>query len=558
MSALPRRREPAPDRASDEERGAASPARATTTDAAVARPAKPPPPGTPTTTVQAAAAPHRGAITVSIMLATIMQALDSTIANVALPHIQGSLAASSDTITWVLTSYIIAAAIMTPMAGWLSGRYGRKQVFLVAVAGFTIASMLCGIAESLTQMVVYRLLQGVFGAALVPLSQAVLLDINPREKHGSAMAIWGAGIMIGPILGPVLGGWLTDAYNWRFVFYINLPVGILAFAGIMAFMPRAGRDADRPFDFFGFLMLGLGIGALQMMLDRGELKDWFGSTEIILEGALALGGLYVFLTHSLTAKHPFMHPELFRDRNFVAGLVLIFIVGSILLATLALLPPMLQNLMGYPVITTGLVTAPRGVGMMVAMIVVGRLVNRFDSRLLMLVGLVLTAYSLYQMTGYSLLMGEGPIISAGVVQGCGLGFIFVPLSTTTFATLPAKYRTEAAGIYSLMRNIGSSLGIAVVQALLTQNTQINHANLAEHVTRFNPLLQFPQITRFWDIRTVAGLAALDQEVTRQAAMIAYLNDFKLMMIVTLTAIPLLLLVRKPTRRTSAVVAGAVE
>ncbi len=219
---------------------------------------------------------------------------------------------------------------------------------------------------------------------------------------------------------------------------------------------------------------------------------------------------------------------------------------------------MLQNLMDYPVITTGLVTAPRGVGMMVAMIVVGRLVNRFDSRLLMLVGLVLTAYSLYQMTGYSLLMGEGPIISAGVVQGCGLGFIFVPLSTTTFATLPAKYRTEAAGIYSLMRNIGSSLGIAVVQALLTQNTQINHANLAEHVTRFNPLLQFPQITRFWDIRTVAGLAALDQEVTRQAAMIAYLNDFKLMMIVTLTAIPLLLLVRKPTRRTAAVVAAAVE
>jgi MFS transporter, DHA2 family, multidrug resistance protein len=517
--------------------------------AAGARPARP-------GFTQGGAVPHRGAITISIMLATIMQALDSTIANVALPHMQGSLSAASDTITWVLTSYIIAAAIMTPMAGWLSGRFGRKRVFLVAVAGFTVASMLCGTAESLAQMVIWRLLQGVFGAALVPLSQAVLLDINPREKHGSAMAIWGAGIMIGPILGPVLGGWLTDEYNWRWVFYINLPVGILAFCGIMAFVPRTGRDADRPFDFFGFAMLSLGIGALQMMLDRGELKDWFGSTEIIIEGALAAAGLYVFLAHSLTAKHPFLHPSLFKDRNFVAGLVLIFIVGIILLATLALLPPMLQNLMDYPVITTGLVTAPRGIGTLIAMITVGRLVNRTDNRLLMLLGLVLTAYSLYMMTGYSLQMDEGPIIWAGVVQGFGLGFIFVPLSTVTFATLPSEFRTEAAGIYSLLRNVGSSLGISVVQTLLTQNTQVNHAALAERVTPFNPLLQFPQIERFWNIHTAAGLATLNQEVTRQAAMIAYIDDFKLMMIVTLAAIPLLLLVRKPPRQSAGAPAAA--
>jgi MFS transporter, DHA2 family, multidrug resistance protein len=492
--------------------------------------------------------PHRGAITVSIMLATIMQALDSTIANVALPHMQGSLSAASDTITWVLTSYIIAAAIMTPMAGWLSGRFGRKRVFLVAVAGFTIASMLCGTAESLTQMVIYRLLQGIFGAALVPLSQSVLLDINPREKHGSAMAIWGAGIMIGPILGPVLGGWLTDAYNWRFVFYINLPVGILAFLGIMAFVPRAGRDADRPFDFFGFAMLSLGIGALQMMLDRGELKDWFGSPEIIIEGGLAAAGLYVFLAHSLTARHPFLHLSLFRDRNFVAGLVLIFVVGSILLATLALLPPMLQNLMDYPVITTGLVTAPRGVGMMISMVLAGRLINRADTRLLMLFGLVMTAYSFYEMTGYSLQMDEGPIVWAGVVQGCGLGFLFVPLSAVTFATLPPEFRTEAAGIYSLMRNVGSSLGISAVQTLLTENTQINHAALAEHITIFNPLLHFPKIAKYWNIHTTAGAAALNREITRQAATIAYIDDFKLMMIVSLAAIPLLMLVRKPARR----------
>ncbi len=288
-----------------------------------------------------------------------------------------------------------------------------------------------------------------------------------------------------------------------------------------------------------------------MMLDRGELKDWFGSTEILVEGALAATGLYVFFVHSLTAKHPFLHPALFRDRNFVAGLVLIFIVGIILLATLALLPPMLQNLMDYPVITTGLVTAPRGVGTLISMIVVGRLVNRTDSRLLMLLGLALTAYSLYAMTEYSMQMGKAPIVWAGIIQGCGLGFIFVPLSTVTFATLPSEYRTEAAGIYSLLRNVGSSLGISVVQTLLIQNTQINHATLVEHITRFNPLLQFPHIAKFWSTNSTAGLAALNQEITRQAAMIAYINDFKLMMIVTLAAIPLLLLVRKPARQPAA-------
>jgi DHA2 family multidrug resistance protein len=488
---------------------------------------------------------HRRLITASIMLATIMQALDSTIANVALPHMQGSLSAASDTITWVLTSYIIAAAIMTPLAGWLAGRYGRKRLFLVSVAGFTVASMLCGIAGSLAQMVVYRLLQGVFGAALVPLSQSVLLDINPREKHGSAMAIWGAGIMVGPILGPMLGGWLTDSYNWRWVFYINLPVGIVAFAGIMVFVRETARDYERPFDFFGFAMLGLGVGALQMMLDRGQQQDWFGSTEIVIECGLAIAGLYVFLAHSLTAERPFLQPALFKDRNFISGLVLIFIVGIILLATVALLPPMLQDLMGYPVVATGLVLAPRGLGTMISMMVVGRLVNRIDGRLLMLCGLLLTAYSLLQMTGYSLEMDQQPIIISGVVQGLGLGCIFVPLSALTFATLAPRFRTEAAGVYSLVRNLGSSVGISIVESFLARNIQINHASLAAQVTPYNRAMHMPQIARTWGMHTTTGLMTLNEEVTRQASMIAYLDDFKLMMIVTLAAIPLLLMVRKP-------------
>jgi DHA2 family multidrug resistance protein len=503
--------------------------------------------------------PHRGLITLSIMAATVMQALDSTIANVALPHMQGSLAATGDTITWVLTSYIIAAAVMTPLAGWVSGRYGRKRVFLISVAGFTIASMLCGIATSLAQIVLYRLLQGVFGAALVPLSQSVLLDINPREKHGSAMAIWGAGIMVGPILGPMLGGWLTETYNWRWVFFINLPVGVAAFAGILLFVRESGRDPDRPFDFFGFATLSLGVGALQMMLDRGQLKDWFDSTEIIVECGLAITGFYVFAAHSLTTERPFIRPGLFRDRNFVSGCGFIFMVGVIMLATLALLPPMLQDLMGYPVYTTGLVLAPRGFGTMVTMIVAGRMVNRVDGRYMMACGLLLITYSLWQMTDYSLLMDEAPIISAGLIQGVGLGLIFVPMSALAFATLAPELRTEAAGIFSLGRNLGGSLGISLVETFLTRHIQVNHQLLAEQITPFNRAFHIPNVAQYWGIHTVTGLATLDGEVTRQASMMAYIDDFKLMMIVTLVAVPLVFCLRRPAhQRQAAEPAGALE
>ncbi|HLI12902.1 MAG TPA: DHA2 family efflux MFS transporter permease subunit [Alphaproteobacteria bacterium] len=489
---------------------------------------------------------NRGMITVSIMLATIMQALDTTIANVALPHMQGSLSASQDQITWVLTSYIVAAAIMTPMTGWLSGRFGRKRVFLISVAGFTIASALCGMAESLTQIVVFRLLQGICGAALVPLSQAVLLDINPPERHGQAMAVWGAGIMVGPILGPTLGGWLTDNYNWRWVFYINLPVGLIAFLGILIFIAESKHDRPRPFDFFGFAALSIGVGALQMMLDRGELKDWFGSTEIWIEAVVSALGWYLFAVHTATAKRPFLNPTLLKDRNFATGTFFIFIVGIILYATLALLPPLLQDLMNYPVVTTGLVTAPRGIGTMIAMILVGRLIGRVDIRLIIGFGFGLTAFSLWQMTGFSLQMDMMPVIVSGITQGFGLGFVFVPLSTVAFATLPPKLRTEGTAIFSLVRNIGSSIGISIVQALLTENTQVVHASLATHVTPFNPLVHPPYLAA-GSLGTSAGLAALNAQVTTQAAMIAYIDDFKLMMILALIAMPLLLLLRKGRR-----------
>jgi len=495
---------------------------------------------------------HRGLITASIMLATVMQALDTTIANVALPHMQGALSATLDQVGWVLTSYIIAAAIMTPPTGFLAARFGRKRVFLAAVSGFTIASMLCGAATSLNEMVVFRLLQGAFGAGLVPLSQAVLLDTYPRERHASAMAMWGVGVMVGPILGPTLGGYLTEVYNWRWVFYINLPFGLLALLGILSFVPETARDRGRPLDWFGFSLLSLAIGTLQLMLDRGQSHDWFTSGEIIIESVLSALFLYLFVVHMLTHRRPFLEPGLFRDRNFSIGLVFIFVVGIILLATLALLPPFLQNLMGYPVVTTGFVLAPRGVGTMIAMLLVGRLSDKVDPRVMILTGLGLTAVSLWEMSQFTLQVDTWSIVRTGVTQGLGLGFIFVPLSTITFATLRPQWRNEGTAMFSLMRNIGSSIGISVMVTLLARNTQANHALLSEQLTPFNNALQ--AAGHVWAPDTLAGVLALNSEVTRQAAAIAYLSDFRMMMWVTLLAIPLLTLLRKP-RHPVAVVPG---
>jgi DHA2 family multidrug resistance protein len=487
---------------------------------------------------------NRPLIAVATMLATLMQVIDTTIANVALPHMQGSLGATQDQITWVLTSYIMAAAIAMPLTGWLSGRFGRKRLFIVAVIGFTIASGLCGAAQTMPEIVLFRLLQGVFGAALVPLSQAILLDSFPREQRGQAMALWGVGIMVGPILGPTLGGYLTDNFNWRWVFYINLPVGALAWLGIALSIPETEHDRGRPFDFFGFAMLSLGLGAMQMALDRGQLKDWFHSTEIQVEAVLAVLGFYSFIVHSLTTDHPFIHPRIFRDRNLVIGVVIAFVVGLVILASSALLPPLLQGLMNYPVMTTGMVMAPRGIGTMVSMLVVGRLVQRVDPRWPILVGFALTAYSLWDMAlRFSPQMDGWVVVSTGLVQGLGLGFIFPPLSVLTFATLPPALRTEAAGIFNLSRNAGSSVGVSVVMAVFAANLQIVHAGIAEHVTPFNPYLRAPYLPRLWDMHSAAGLAALDAEINRQAAMVAYINDFKLMMIATLVALPLVLLMR---------------
>jgi MFS transporter, DHA2 family, multidrug resistance protein len=495
-------------------------------------------------TVRTAEATNRAAITVCVILATIMQALDTTIANIALPYIQGSVSASQDQINWVLTAYIVAAAIMIPTTGFLAGRFGRKRLFLVAVAGFTVASVLCGMAQSLVQIVLFRVLQGIFGAALVPLSQSVLLDIYPKERQGFAMALWGIAVMVGPVLGPVLGGWLTENYTWRWVFYINLPIGALAFLGITSFLPETARDIGAKLDWLGFGALSLGIGALQVLLDRGEQLDWFGSGEILIEAIVVAAAFYVFFVHTFTADEPFVRPALFRDRNFAAGMAFIFVVGVTYLASLALITPYLQSLMNYPIVTAGLALGPRGIGTMAAMMIVGLLVGQVDTRLLLAVGLGLTAWSLYDMTGWTPDVSQMTIMGNGLVQGAGLGFLFVPLSAVTLGTLPPQQRTEGAGLYNLSRNIGSSVGISVVTSLLTQNTQANHAEIAQHVTAVNRAFENPAIAQFWNPFTDAGRAALDAMITRQALIIAYIDDFKLLMIATLAVIPLLIVFKQ--------------
>jgi MFS transporter, DHA2 family, multidrug resistance protein len=490
----------------------------------------------------------RGAITACVSLATLMQALDTTIANVALPHIQGSVSATQDQIAWVLTSYIAAAAIMTPPTGILASRFGTKRLFLIAVVGFTIASMLCGIANSIVEIVLFRILQGMFGAPLVPLSQAVLLSIYPRERQGFAMSLFGVAVMAGPILGPVLGGWLTENYTWRYVFYINLPVGILTFIGMSAFLSESTRNRTEKLDWLGFGLLSVAIVAFQMLLDRGEQKDWFGSSEIWIESIVAASTFYLFVVHTFTTSEPFVRPTLFRDRNFVAGTLFVAVVGLTYYASLALQPPYLQDLMNYPVVTAGIVMGPRGIGTMAAMLVVGRLTERLDTRLLLAIGLGLTAWAFYAMTGWTPDVSQTEIVIVGLVQGAGLGFLFVPLSAVTLATLPLQQRTEGAGVYNLARNIGSSVGISVVDALLTRNTQVNHAEIAAHVSAVNRALEQPAIAQLLDPVTAAGRAALDAVVTRQAQIIAYIDDYKLLMIATLAVMPLLVIFKKSGNR----------
>ena len=485
---------------------------------------------------------RRNMVTICAMTATIMQALDTTIANVALPYMQGSLSASQDQINWVLTSYIVAAAIMTAPVGWIANRFGRKRTFIICSAGFTIASVLCGLAQDINQMVLFRLLQGVFGAALVPLSQAVMLDSYTLQERAKAMSIWGMGVMMGPIMGPSLGAWLTETYSWHWVFFVNLPFGIVTVLGLLAFMDEIRANRSLRFDWFGFAALAVGIGAMQIALDRGEQLGWLESNEIIAEIIVSIVGFYYFFAHSLTTEKPFIQFAIFKDRNFIGGCVFMTVIGLVLFSTMALASPYLQSVIGYPIITAGLLLASRGCGTFVAMMLVGRLMRHIEARTLIITGLCLTCLSLFCMTGWTDQTGVGEIVTLSILQGFGFGLVFVPLSTVAFLTLPNHLRTDGTSMLTLLRNVASSIGISVVIARLTEGSRRVYAVLDEHVTPFNHAMQMPDVHSIINMGTDAGRALADVMLSLQAQIIAFSQDYQLVMIVTLCAIPLTLMI----------------
>ena len=485
---------------------------------------------------------RRALVTIAVMLAVLIQVLDTTIANVALPHMQASLGATQESINWVLTSYIVASAIAIPIAGWLADRIGRKRLLVIAVIGFTFASFLCAVAQNLPQMVAFRIIQGVTGAFLIPLAQATLFDINPPARHAQAMALFGGGIMIGPILGPLLGGWLTDSFNWRWVFLVNIPIGTIATLMLLRYMPKIALNR-RKFDLLGFALIGLFLAGLQLMLDRGQQLDWFESWEIWIEGGVMVAAGWMFLVHTMTTDHPLFERSMFADRNFATGLLFMMVTGVLLLAGLALLPPLLQRLYGYSVLQSGILTMPRGVGTLISMLTVGRLTKYIDTRWLVALGMALMGWSLHMMSGFALFQGSGPVILSGIIQGLGLGMLFVTIQALAFTTLAPDQRTAAASLLNLARNIGGSVGISLVASLLARNLQTSHADLAGTISEQDiPAITSGVVAQF-GLPGSSVLSIIDAEINRQAAFIAYLDDFWIMMWVTFAAIPLVLLLR---------------
>jgi DHA2 family multidrug resistance protein len=490
----------------------------------------------------------RNIVVACAMAAMFMQTLDQTIANVALPNMQGSLGASRDQITWVLTSYIMASAIMTAPIGWLASRFGKRRLILISVTGFTVSSALCGAAQTLEQIILFRLLQGAFGAALGPLSQTIMIDLFPPERRGSVMGVWGMGVMLGPILGPTLGGVLTDTFNWRWVFYINVPVGIAAVIGLLTFYDDASSNRAMRFDWFGFALLAIGLGSLQLMLDRGTQQGWFNSTEIVIESILALLGLYLFVVHMVTARNPFIRKDIFKDRNFVSALFLMFVTGGLLVASSALLAPFLQTLGGYSVTDAGLLMVPRGVGTMLAMAIVGNLAMRFDARMVITFGAVTLLWTCWTMSQWTPAVSEWTISWTGFVQGFGTGFIFVPMNLVAFATISPELRTDASAIMNLMRNIGAAIFVSVTTTLLGASVQIVHAEMAANITPFNRALQVNAPSMMWNPHMPFGLQQLDAVINRDALQIAYANDFLFMFYASVPVLLFTWLIRKPQLR----------
>jgi MFS transporter, DHA2 family, multidrug resistance protein len=488
---------------------------------------------------------HTGLLMAAVMGVSICQFLDMTIANVALPHIQNSLNASFETITWMMTSFIIAGVLVLPLTGWLSDRFGSRNLFIGATAAFVLSSMLCGAATSLTQMVIFRAIQGIAAALIAPMSQTIMFDINPPSKQARAMSIWGMVVMIGPISGPFLGGFLTDTLNWRWVFYVNLPIGIPALVILWWLLPSR-PIVKRKLDVFGAIILGLGLCALQLMLDRGQQKDWFTSQEIVFELIFSISALWIFFIHSRSARHPLFERAMITDRSFLVGVGFMLVLGIVNVGLSAVLPTMFQRVYGYSVMDTGLLMAPRGVGVLITMMVCSRLMKRVDNRLLIMIGYLLAALSLWTMTAWSLDMDYHPIILSSFIQGVGLGLVFVPVNMIAFASLSPKYRTDGTTLMTLFRNLGGSFGISIIVTALARNIQTSHADIGANVTSFNvPAIDPASTAEILGSVGASLLALLDGEVNRQAAMIAYIDNFYMLFWLILVIAPIGFLAKRP-------------
>ncbi len=499
-------------------------------------------------------------IAIAVMLSTFMEVLDTTVVNVSLPHIAGSLSATVDESTWALTSYLVANAIILPITGWMANYFGRKRLLIMAVTGFTIASFLCGLAWNLPALVFFRVVQGACGGGLQPISQAVLLESFKPEDRGKAMGFWGLGIVVAPMLGPVLGGWLTDSYSWRWVFYINIPVGVasIIMTKLFLFDPPYIRRSTGKVDYWGIGMLAVGVGALQIVLDRGQEADWFGSRWITALAVISVAGFGLFVYQELTTRDPVVHFRVFRERTFATGVFLMTVLGFVLYGSLVILPILLQTILGYPALQAGIAMAPRGVGSFIAMPLVGIIMSKFDPRKLLGFGILVAAFTLFQLSWLNLSAGYWDIFWPQIVQGVSLGFLFVPLTTTTMDPIPKEEMGNATSIFNLMRNIGGSMGIAGATTLIDRRVQTYTSTLGAHVNMYQPDV-FARMRQMQGAFQAGGadaytagqkaLAAMFGMVERQAAMLSFNEAFRTLGFLFVVIIPLVILLKRP--RTSA-------
>ena len=486
---------------------------------------------------------RRAVILATLTLVTMLYAMTVTIANVALPQMQGSLSATHDQITWVITYNIVATAVATPMTGWLVARLGRRRLMLWAVVGFAVASLMCGLAGSIEELVAYRIVQGACGAPLVPLSQAIVVETYPKRQHGPATAIWGIGVILGPIIAPTLGGYLSEAYSWRWVFFMIVPFAVVSALGVLAFISEHRPEARVRLDWTGFLALSVAIAAFQLMLDRGERNDWFASTETTVEAGLVLAALYVFVAHSLTHAKPFLNPKLLRDRNFTVGLIIILLFGMLNFTPITLLPTLLQGVRGYPDSVIGLLLGARGVGTLVGFAIM-LFASRLDPRIPIAVGFALQAYAGWVMAQFDINLTSWDVMWTTALQGVGVGLIWVSISVVTFSTLAPEFVPDGTAIFHLLRNIGSSIYISLSVALVIRSAKMNYADMTQHLTPLNENFLLPWVRGQWTLETQTGLAALSNEAMRQATMIGYLNAFHLFAFTACAALPLVLLIRR--------------